>query len=88
MTEQELLLDCLGRLNACGVPYLLTGSMAGNYWGMPRTTHELDFVLQLREESVAPFVQSLPTIIYSSKIKYVAPCGRRTNSTLSASARP
>jgi hypothetical protein len=28
MTEQELLLDCLRRLNASGVAYFLTGSMA------------------------------------------------------------
>jgi hypothetical protein len=47
MTERELLVDCLRRLNATGLAYLLTGSMASNYWGIPRTTHDLDFVLQL-----------------------------------------
>ena len=47
MTEQELLLDCLRRLNATGVQYMLTGSMASNAWGIPRTTHDLDFVIQL-----------------------------------------
>jgi hypothetical protein len=45
MTEQELLVDCLRRLNRLGLPYMLTGSMASNYWGLPRTTHDLDFVL-------------------------------------------
>ena len=34
----------LSRLHAAGVDYLLTGSMASNYWGIPRTTHDLDFV--------------------------------------------
>ena len=43
MTEQELLVDCLGRLNRVGITYYLTGSMASNYWGIPRTTHDLDF---------------------------------------------
>ena len=52
MTETELLQDCLGRLNACGLPYFLTGSMASNYWGVPRSTHDLDFVVQLRSEDV------------------------------------
>lgn len=47
MTEQELLLDCVRRLNASGVAYMLTGSMASNAWGIPRTTHDLDFVVQL-----------------------------------------
>ena len=31
MSESELLLDCLGRLNASGLGYFLTGSMASNY---------------------------------------------------------
>jgi len=47
MTEQELLKDCLHRLNRLGVAYMLTGSMASNAWGIPRTTHDLDFVLQI-----------------------------------------
>ena len=40
MTEQELLVDCLRRLNRAEITYYLTGSMARNYWGIPRTTHE------------------------------------------------
>lgn len=53
MTERDLLIDCLRRLNAAGMSYLLTGSMASNYWGIPRTTHDLDFVIQL-PPSAAP----------------------------------
>jgi hypothetical protein len=47
VNEQELLVDALRRLNRVGIPYMLTGSMASNYWGIPRTTHDLDFVIQL-----------------------------------------
>lgn len=58
MTEQELLLDCVRRLNAGKVSYMLTGSMASNAWGVPRTTHDLDFVIQLprlkSQHSLAP----------------------------------
>jgi len=46
----EFLIDLLGRLNTAGVDYMLTGSMASNYWGIPRTTHALALVLQLRPE--------------------------------------
>ncbi len=56
MTEQELLLDCLRRLNAAGIPYMLTGSMASNAWGIPRTTHDLDFVIQLPPSQVPRMV--------------------------------
>lgn len=45
MTEQELLVDCLQRLNRLSAAYMLTGSMASNYWGLPRTTHDIDFVV-------------------------------------------
>ncbi len=52
MTEQELLVDCLQRLNRLAVDYFLAGSMASNYWGIPRTTHDLDFVLQFPPSEV------------------------------------
>jgi hypothetical protein len=52
MTEHDLLVDCLQRLNRLDVGYLLTGSMASNYWGIPRTTHDLDFVVQFPPSDV------------------------------------
>jgi len=55
VTEQELLLDCLRRLNGGNVTYMLTGSMASNAWGIPRTTHDLDFVIQLPPSQIATF---------------------------------
>lgn len=57
MNERELLVDCLRRLNRTGIIYYLTGSMATNYWGIPRTTHDLDFVVQLSETAVPLIVQ-------------------------------
>jgi hypothetical protein len=56
MTEQELLIDCLVRLNREGLAYMVTGSMASNYWGIPRTTHDLDFVIQLPPAAVPRMV--------------------------------
>ena len=58
MTEQELLLDCLKRLNRAGLTYYLTGSMASNYWGIPRTTHDLDFVIQLPPSAIGKLVSA------------------------------
>src|SRR5437762_6614048 len=58
MTEQELLVDCLRRLNRVGVAYYLTGSMASNYWGIPRSTHDLDFVIQLPPSAVKKIVSA------------------------------
>ncbi len=57
MNERELLVDCLRRLNRTGITYYLTGSMASNYWGIPRTTHDLDFVVQLPMSGVPRIAQ-------------------------------
>lgn len=46
------MLDCLRRLNRSGLGYMVTGSMASNFWGIPRTTHDLDFVIQIPPRSV------------------------------------
>ncbi len=58
MTERELLADCLRRLNETGSVYMLTGSMASNAWGVPRTTHDLDFVIQLPPSQVPALVRA------------------------------
>jgi hypothetical protein len=64
MNERELLVDCLRRLNRTGVTYYLTGSMASNYWGIPRTTHDLDFVVQLPASAVPRVVQEFSGDFY------------------------
>ena len=56
MTDRELLLDCLRRLNNLEVGYMLTGSMASNFWGIPRTTHDIDFVIQLPPSSIPTLI--------------------------------
>lgn len=57
MTEKDLLIDCLRRLNRIDMPYMLTGSMVSNYWGIPRTTHDFDFVVQLPEPVIPRLLQ-------------------------------
>src|SRR6476661_76788 len=64
MTERELLVDCLQRLNRTGITYYLTGSMASNYWGIPRTTHDLDFVVQLPISAVSRIIQAFSGDFY------------------------
>lgn len=56
MTEQELLKDCLVRLDQSGINYMLVGSMAGNYWGIPRSTHDIDFVIEYEAQDVSRIV--------------------------------
>jgi hypothetical protein len=58
VNEQELLLDCLRRLNRSGVAYMLSGSMASNAWGIPRTTNDLDFVIQMAPAEIGAFIEA------------------------------
>lgn len=58
MTEQELLGDCLRRLNEAEIPYMIVGSMASNYWGVPRSTHDIDFVIQYTSGDVGRIVNA------------------------------
>lgn len=55
-SEREFLVDVLARLGGTGIDYMLTGSMASNYWGIPRTTHDLDFVLVMQPDQVEGLV--------------------------------
>ena len=64
MNERKLVVDCLRRLNRSGITYYLTGSMASNYWGIPRTTHDLDFVVQLSDPAGAPILREFSGDFY------------------------
>jgi hypothetical protein len=68
MNERELLVDCLRRLNRARVTYYLTGSMASNYWGIPRSTHDLDFVVQLSETNAPLIVQEFSDAFHIDEV--------------------
>ncbi len=46
--ELDVLRDVSRRLESGGIAYMLTGSMAMNYYAQPRMTRDLDFVVELR----------------------------------------
>ncbi|MGB6220648.1 hypothetical protein [Haloferula sp.] len=47
LSELDLLLDVTHRLEKAGLDYMLTGSMALNYYAQPRMTRDIDIVLAL-----------------------------------------
>jgi hypothetical protein len=59
LTEIDILRDISGRLDALALPYMLTGSMAMNYYAVPRMTRDIDMVISLPSGSVAEFVRAL-----------------------------
>lgn len=62
--EQDLLVDCLRRFNEAGLEYFITGSMASNYWGIPRSTHDIDVVIEFGVQDIQRIVDCLQPEIY------------------------
>lgn len=47
MAGQRVVTAVVNALNELGIPYMLTGSFASNFYGIPRATKDVDFVVQL-----------------------------------------
>ena len=46
---ESITLQVAKALDACAIPFLLSGSFASNYYGIPRSTRDADFVLQSQQ---------------------------------------
>lgn len=49
-----------GRFDAVGADYMITGATAAILYGQPRLTNDLDVVLALRDEHLAPLLAAFP----------------------------
>lgn len=47
MSLQEGVARVIAALNDLSIPYMVVGSFSTNYYGIPRSTHDADFVAQL-----------------------------------------
>jgi hypothetical protein len=59
MTSDEATIAVLDVLNALGVPYLVVGSLASNYYGVPRATQDADIVVHAEKTSIAEIAERL-----------------------------
>jgi hypothetical protein len=50
--ELDVLRDIAKRLAAAGIPYMVTGSMAANFYAVPRMTRDIDIVVELSVRDV------------------------------------
>jgi hypothetical protein len=60
MPEPELSLLFVRPLNRIGARYLVSGSVASILYGEPRLTHDVDFVIFLRDSDIARLQQVFP----------------------------
>lgn len=59
MTFADLLAIVIARLEEAGVPYMVTGSLASSYHGVPRATRDVDIVLDPEPAALGRLVDGL-----------------------------
>ena len=47
---------------------MLVGSMAGNYWGVPRSTHDIDFVIEYGADQVSDIVAAFENDFFIQQV--------------------
>ncbi len=54
--ELRILKEVASRLNEASIPYMISGSIAMNYYAQPRMTRDIDVVIALGEKDLERFV--------------------------------
>jgi len=58
----EFLLQIARALEAHGIPYMLTGSLASSMYGIPRATNDIDIVIAPERAQLLSFLQQLERV--------------------------
>lgn len=64
MTAEDVFPRVTGVLERAGIPYMLTGSFASSYYGVPRTTQDIDFVIAPTPDRLRSLAALLPATEY------------------------
>lgn len=59
MTLADLLAEIVGALDAAGIPHMVAGSLASTHHGEPRSTQDIDLVIDPSPGDLARFAASL-----------------------------
>jgi hypothetical protein len=64
LTAEVVLRRMVRALEQSGIPFMLTGSFAGAYHGVPRATQDIDLVVDPTTEQLTSLVRALPPSEY------------------------
>ncbi len=67
MAKDEALsaaLEVIRVLDTLGVDYLISGSLASSFHGIPRSTHDADLLVDLSSDDVLPLVRAIESSFY------------------------
>lgn len=59
MILAEVLAATIGMLDGAGVPFMITGSLASSYYGEPRSTRDIDIVIDADAEKLDRLVSAI-----------------------------
>jgi hypothetical protein len=65
--ELEVLKIVTGRLNEAEIPYMISGSIAANYYTIPRMTRDIDIVIELKKNAIDKFVALFENDFYVNR---------------------
>lgn len=69
--QRDILLNIVELMEEYKIPYLLTGSFAVSYYGFPRATHDIDFVVEIhrggKKKILAPLKRLGPGFDYDER---------------------
>ena len=66
MTHPELVVQMADYLDATGIPFMIVGSVCSSNWSMPRSTNDVDVVIEATLAQVERFFALLGDKYYSS----------------------
>lgn len=64
MNTEDIFRRIVDALSRAGIPYMLTGSFASSYHGIPRATQDIDFVIAPTEGQLRHLISLLPNTEY------------------------
>jgi hypothetical protein len=64
MTTEDIFHRIIGALETTGIPYMVTGSFASSYHGVPRATQDIDLVVAPTGSQLQDLVRLLPDTEY------------------------
>lgn len=72
MSQQKLLNDVVTALDSCNVSYMVTGSIASSLFGEPRSTHDIDLVVEFDRQHIDALLEYFPPPSYYLDRKAIA----------------
>lgn len=77
-TELDVLRDVSSRLEGAGISFMLTGSVAMNYYAQPRMTRDIDVVVSLNATQTEDFFRLFEKDYYFDRLNVAHAISRRT----------